>query len=320
LSDKGWVADTRAHLLETMEKEPLPERERSLVHDFESEWRKRPVNVMKVFKSLVTQLTDGADLTRISMPSEICHPFSALEVVAGRELNCFSDLFVLNDYPNDPWERFLCVARWVISCFPREEIEKKPFNPTIGEEHMGWIEIDKDDWTEMIAEQVSHHPPLTAFFVRNKKRNLNLKGSLDFGVSFGGANHTVITSGGGGVLSTQYEDYSLSKLVPNLIIRRVIFGVKYYMWDGPFIIECPSNGYKLELNFSEKNESTNQIKGSISIKGQIAYQVSGVVGKVVYYWKPEDKKEKKKKRQVLYDFATLKRDDTILKYPPPEWY
>lgn len=44
------------------------EIQESLVDNFAGEWRKRPVNVMKVFKSLYHQLTKGADLTRISMP------------------------------------------------------------------------------------------------------------------------------------------------------------------------------------------------------------------------------------------------------------
>lgn len=249
--------------------QPLPEREKSLVHDFESEWRKRPVNVMKIFKSLYTQLTEGADLTRISMPSEICHPFSVLEVIGHRELANFNTLLTLCDHPTDPLERFLCVVRWIISCFPQEHIEKKPFNPTIGEEHICWIENDEDDWTELIAEQVSHHPPLSAFFMRNKKKGVSISSTMDFSVSFG-ANYVTITSGGHVTINTPFEAYTMNKLVPNLVIQRIIFGVKYYMWDGSLSLECPTTGYKLNISFSEKNETTNKIKGDISLNGQVS--------------------------------------------------
>lgn len=329
---------------------PLPERERSLVHDFESEWRKRPVNVMKIFRSMVTQLTEGADLTRITMPSEICHPFSILEVIAGRELASFRTMFDIHNHPNDPFERFLCVTRWLLSCFPREEMEKKPFNPTIGEQHLGWIEHanandklkqsaddgggeKRADWTEMIAEQVSHHPPLSAFFVRNAARELSLAGTLDFQVSFGGANHVNITSGGSAIVKTPFENYALSKLVPNLTIQRVIFGEKYYMWMGPLILEAqsqsPEHAYRLELQFSEKNETTNQVKGTISLKGEALYHLSGAVGRVIHFWKAEMKDSKgikqaaksssgKKAQVVLFDFAKYLRDDSNVKYPAPE--
>jgi len=295
-----------------------PERDRSLVHDFESEWRKRPVNVMKIFKSLVNQLTVGADLTRITMPSEICHPFSVLEVIAYRELSYFSTLFTLNSYPENPLERFLCVVRWLISCLPQEQMEKKPFNPTIGEEHICWIEHAKDDWTELIAEQVSHHPPLSAFFLRNEKQNITLQSSLDFSVSFGGANHVVIISGslgGSVIIKSAFEDYHMNKLTPNLIIQRIIFGVKYYMWDGDLVLECPKHEYKLNISFSETNETTNKIKGHISKNGITVYKIGGACGKVVHYWKPEEKKKKKE----LYNFSTSPKakDDTIV-YPPPK--
>jgi hypothetical protein len=261
------------------------------------------------------------------------------------------------------------VTRWLLACFPREEIEKKPFNPTIGEQHLGWIEYpttesqkkepieggDKKenevtttttttttdeqqpacDWTEMFAEQVSHHPPLSAFFLRNSARDLSLHGTLDFQVSFGGANHVNITSGGGARVQTRYENYTLSKLVPNLTIQRVIFGVKYYMWMGPLVMEAMTqsgeqHAYRLDLQFSEKNESTNRIKGTISLRGVPLYFLSGSVGRVIHYWKAEsgagkDSKlaksaKSKKARMVLFDFAKYLHDESNVKYPAPEWY
>jgi hypothetical protein len=289
-------------------------------------------------------------------------------VIAGRELASFRHLFDVDSHPDDAFGRFLCVTRWLLSCFPREEMEKKPFNPTIGEQHIGWIEYHpieaksaekrgdanapeivnnnnnsdsqqqptasttttaqpECDWTEMIAEQVSHHPPLSAFFVRNKLHDCQLEGTLDFQVSFGGANHVNITSGGSAIVRTRLETYALSKLVPNLTIQRVIIGVKYYMWMGPLVLESvgtqnPDHQFKLELQFSEKNETTNRIKGTISLRGEVLYYLSGSVGRVIHYWKADAKGKKsgKKAREVLFDFAKYLRDDSNVKYPPPDWY
>jgi hypothetical protein len=44
----------------------------SLVNDHTSEWRKRPINLLKVVTSFVSQLTIGDDLTRISLPTGLC--------------------------------------------------------------------------------------------------------------------------------------------------------------------------------------------------------------------------------------------------------
>lgn len=51
----------------------------SLAGDVTSEWRLRPINLFSVLKSFVYQLRPGQDLTRVSLPTELCYPFSALE-------------------------------------------------------------------------------------------------------------------------------------------------------------------------------------------------------------------------------------------------
>jgi len=286
----------------------------SLVNEEDEEWRKRPVNVMKVFKSLYQQLTKtGADLTRISMPSEIHHPFSVLEVLASRELSSISRLYELNNHPQDSLQRFLCVARWVVSFLSKETIEKKPYNPTIGEEHICWLEHSENDWTELFVEQVSHHPPLTALFLRNQNQKISLLSTLDAEISFSGNSVTIITAGEV-TIETAHEKYHMTRHAPNLIIRRIIFGEKYYVWSGPLTLDCPETGYKLTLHFSEKNENTNTIKGQITKEGNILFEITGNVGKEIFYWKPEEGEKKKKE---LYKFSEGTNLPDI-SYPPAD--
>jgi len=93
----------------------------SLVNDHESEWRKRPVNLLKVISSFVSQLSIGDELTRVSLPTEICHPFSILEMISFRELTCINVLYEINKYPHDPLQRFICVVRWLVSMMQAEQ-------------------------------------------------------------------------------------------------------------------------------------------------------------------------------------------------------
>jgi hypothetical protein len=77
-----------------------------------------------------------------------------LEVISLRELTCLSVLFEINRHPDDPLQRFICVVRWLVSMMQLEQMEKKPFNPVIGEQHLAWIDHAEGDTTEYFSEQV----------------------------------------------------------------------------------------------------------------------------------------------------------------------
>lgn len=50
--------------------------------------------------------------------------------------------------------------------------EKKPLNPFLGEQFLGsWI-----GGTTLAAEQVSHHPPITAYLVENLSKRVSFQG------------------------------------------------------------------------------------------------------------------------------------------------
>lgn len=68
----------------------------SLVNVHDAEWRKRKINLLNIIRSFVSQLTPGQDLTKVSLPSELCHPFSMLELIAQRELQLFHIVFDVN--------------------------------------------------------------------------------------------------------------------------------------------------------------------------------------------------------------------------------
>jgi len=177
----------------------------SFAPDLTSEWRTRPINLFSVLKSFVYQLSPGQDLTRVSLPTELCYPFSALEFMAVRILECFHGLFDINNV-TDPKERFLVATRWYLSMLREGEAAhttRKPFNPVIGEVHHAFVDYtdpanagvlpdsvkvkenpsDKTaGWTTFVGEQVSHHPPVMAFVIENRLRGLRLDCSAAFAV------------------------------------------------------------------------------------------------------------------------------------------
>jgi hypothetical protein len=158
------------------------------------EWKTRKINLLQVVKSFVSQLKPGQDLTKISLPAEICYPYTMLEVIAYREL---APIYVLHEIhkTTDPLQRFLVVLKFLLCTIREETFEKKPYNSVLGETHITWVEDAQGERTEFIGEQVSHHPPISAFLVHNNKIGFEITGNISFGVRFGGNSVSVTTSG-----------------------------------------------------------------------------------------------------------------------------
>lgn len=63
--------------------------------------------------------------------------------------------------------------------------EKKPLNPFLGELFLGRWEDDESGTTELISEQVNHHPPATAYSITNLPSGVHLEGYNAQKASFG---------------------------------------------------------------------------------------------------------------------------------------
>jgi hypothetical protein len=98
----------------------------------------------------------------------------------------FHSLAKANDY-SDPLERFMMVIRFFLATIKQETFEKKPLNAVLGENHICWAVHDEngDDVSAFIGEQVSHHPPISAYQVTNRKHELGMTANISFGVKFG---------------------------------------------------------------------------------------------------------------------------------------
>jgi hypothetical protein len=210
-------------------------------------------------------------------------------------------------------ERFLVIVKWFLSLTRTETLEKKPFNPVIGETHMCWVDHGganpahpennygsgsgpgSGNLTEFVSEQVSHHPPVSAFYMRNSAHQITVEGATWFGVKLSTNSATVSTSGGVTV-TTDRDVYELSKVVPDLnICNTVMPGKKYILWSGEVKVSCPQSGYIATLITEERYYRVNGIQGYISHRddpNKRIYQIDGVCGQKTFYWNPEKPKEK----------------------------
>ena len=66
-----------------------------------------------------------------------------------------------------------------IQLSPTRKIQgcKKPYNPLLGEEFVAfWDHGDSKSF--MLAEQVSHHPPVSAIYIENRKKNISINAHI----------------------------------------------------------------------------------------------------------------------------------------------
>ena len=101
----------------------------------------------------------GKDLSKISMPVTLNEPLNVLQRLC-EELE-YSDLLDKASMITDPCERMVQMAAFAVSAYgsATHRAGHKPFNPLLGETYEC---IREDKGFKFIAEQVCHHPPVSA--------------------------------------------------------------------------------------------------------------------------------------------------------------
>lgn len=134
----------------------------------------------------------NGDLSSLTAPPFILSPTSLVEYSQywSEHVDLLLEPNFIKQNGDEPIEltRMIAVTKWFIStlksqyCSRNETLggEKKPLNPFLGEIFVGKWEDNSVDQklgeTILVSEQVSHHPPITAYAVENKKNNTILEG------------------------------------------------------------------------------------------------------------------------------------------------
>ncbi|MBN3305459.1 OSBL6 protein, partial [Amia calva] len=107
----------------------------------------------------------GKDLSRVSMPVPLNEPLCFLQRLC-EELE-YCELLDTANRIDDPYERMVYVAAFAISyyLFGSSRNRYKPFNPVLGETYEC---LREDKGFRYVAEQVSHHPPISACYAESE--------------------------------------------------------------------------------------------------------------------------------------------------------
>uniref|UniRef100_A0A673J489 Oxysterol-binding protein n=1 Tax=Sinocyclocheilus rhinocerous TaxID=307959 RepID=A0A673J489_9TELE len=116
----------------------------------------------------------GMELSKITMPVIFNEPLSFLQRLT--EYMEHTYLIHQANTSDDSIERMKCVAAFAVSAVASQwERTGKPFNPLLGETY----ELVRDDLGfRLISEQVSHHPPISAFHAEGLQKDFVFHGSI----------------------------------------------------------------------------------------------------------------------------------------------
>ncbi|KAG0346974.1 glycerol ethanol, ferric requiring protein [Podila humilis] len=216
-----------------------------------------PAEQKDSFRSFISTLAQfSGDLSNLTCPSFLLSSVSLLDQYWGDH----PKLFAAISKGTTPEERLLFATRWFISTLDGSYssrattvgMEKKPYNPVLGEQFFAQWTGDEETGDAMLkAEQVSHHPPIMGFHLENKKAGVILEGhngqksrfAMPAGIDVSQTGHAILT------LPHFKETYLIT--LPSINLRGLVTGRPFVELSGTTYI-LSSAGHLATIDYSTK--------------------------------------------------------------------
>ncbi|KAB0401093.1 hypothetical protein E2I00_019560, partial [Balaenoptera physalus] len=202
---------------------------------------------------LLKQLRPGMDLSRVVLPTFVLEPRSFLNKLS--DYYYHADLLSRAALEEDAYSRIKLVLQWYLSGF-----YKKPKEPPL-------------------HPQVSHHPPVSAFHVSNRKDGFCVSGSITAKSRFYGNSLSALLDGKATLtFLNRVEDYTLT--MPYAHCKGILYGTMTMELGGRVTVECEKNNFQAELEFKLKpffggSTSLNQVSGKITSGEEVLARLTG---------------------------------------------
>lgn len=220
-----------------------------------------------VLLSIISQLRPGCDLSRITLPTFILERKSMLERITNAMQH--SDILLPAINNEDPVGRFINVLKFYMAGWHIvPQGVKKPMNPILGEHfHCTW-RLPDGSQAFYVAEQVSHHPPASAYFYIIPRHGIRIDGLLKPKSRFLG-NSAASMMEGFAIVSFLSgpgagEEYVLTQ--PNIYARGILFGKLKLELGDQAIVKCKQTNLQADIEFKVKGFVTgtyNAIHGVV---------------------------------------------------------
>ncbi|CAN6442710.1 unnamed protein product [Victoria cruziana] len=183
----------------------------------------------------------GSDVTSmVTLPVIIFEPMTMLQKMA--ELMEYCSLLDQADECEDPYMRLVYASSWAISVYFAYQRTWKPFNPILGETY----EMTNHGGVTFIAEQISHHPPMSAGHAENSHFVYDVTSKLK--TKFLGNSVDVYPVGRTRVILKK-AGVVLDLVPPPTKVNNLIFGRTWVDSPGEMIMTNLTTGDKVVLYF-----------------------------------------------------------------------
>ncbi|CAC5416268.1 OSBPL3_6_7 [Mytilus coruscus] len=220
----------------------------------------------------------GKDLSKISMPITLNEPLSMLQRLC-EELE-YNELIEKAVGLEDPYERMIHVAAFAVSSYASTGYRAghKPFNPLLGETY----ECDRPDkgW-RFVAEQVSHHPPISACYCDSK--NFIFWQETRIKTRFWGKSMEIQPVGIVNLVLPKWnEQYKWNKVTT--CVHNLLGGQRWVDHYGEVNITCGDITCKLTFKkASSWSSKRHEIHGHINNpEGKVVHHLSGKWNEALY--------------------------------------
>ncbi|XP_038653155.1 oxysterol-binding protein-related protein 3 isoform X2 [Scyliorhinus canicula] len=227
----------------------------------------------------------GKDLSKVSMPVQLNEPVNTLQRLC-EELE-YSELLDKASKTDDPFERMVFVAAFAVSAYASSYYRagSKPFNPVLGETY----ECErKEQGFRFIAEQVSHHPPISACHAESK--NFAFWQDVRWKNKFWGKSMEIVPVGTIHVTLPSYQDhYEWNKVTS--CVHNILSGQRWIEHYGEILIKNKNSSIcHCKLTFVKAkywNSNINEVEGTIMDQnGKVVNRLFGRWNEGIYSGPP----------------------------------
>jgi hypothetical protein len=210
--------------------------------------------LLGIMKSVGSKLKEGKllDLLKISRPAIISYPRTYLECIAIDFIN--TKLLDKAAETQDPAQRLKYVVAFFMAGFhrnPSEMLTTGPLNPILGETFYA----EKRDGTKIFCEQISHHPPVSAYLINHPTGAYKLYGKGEVTAKMAGLN-TIDGSRTGETIIEFSDGGKIIVANPEMRIEGLMMGDRTLNFMKTFAFTDPVNQIAADITFNYEETGT----------------------------------------------------------------
>ncbi|CAF0874345.1 unnamed protein product [Adineta ricciae] len=213
----------------------------------------------------------GKDLSRVAMPVILNEPLGLLQKLC-EEME-YSDLLDRASQTDDVHLRLVYIAAFIVSTYSSNYYRtgRKNFNPLLGETYEC---IREDKGWKFVAEQVSHHPPISVCTCISP--NFIFSQKLQAKVKFWGKSMEIFPDSLNTLIFPKYNE-TITWNKCTMCIHNVLSPERWIDHYGDVLVES-SSGNKARISFIQSDYRTrlNNVAGDIeNTTGKVVHKIFG---------------------------------------------